>query len=684
MINNSSTKSNAIFLGLCSLATQAIYLRLILSIETGGELYAALALGGWLLWVAIGSFIGKRIDHKITSEIWLVAAIIKIPIALLIFIYPGFFLGILDPLRFMPLAFLGMALPGIIYGLIFASLITPQTSASLIYRNEAVGSFVGGILVTVWALLGIGDFGLLLFISFVELSRISRHRILAISILLIGLILGLSIYPSFDKLSMNLRWPGYSVKTISHGFSGQWSALSRGDQLTIIHGDAQLGSIPDRAASEEALLWPLLFKPQSKDMLLVGFEGMQVDKYLPSGITAIRLLFDPACSTIDIGDSSTSKAGDILSFQSQKHFDIVNIQLHGAATLYNYRRETGFFFARCKRLLKDDGILFISAPSDENYISPELAKYLSSMRNSLILLFPKIITIPGPRVGFVCFKNAATFSGLPESITINGRLKISSPYFNPPLVTNRLLASKLAMFESAMDTSASPNSLTRPTSVFHYLGWQGSQFGRKDWVFNIYDKFYVLIAALIIFVIFIILSFVAGVHIRPVSGVSAFGFLGMAFEIVILYLFQMIFGTLYLHIGMIMAVFMAGLALGSASRIGLKAILAMLLLSFILILPVPALSNSENGLLFAGIILYICALTIGISTGGGFVFIANRAIRSDEGAGLYGSDLVGAILAVIIIPGVMISMGTFFLLLALISLSLINYAALAFSRIWEG
>jgi spermidine synthase len=683
LTKTSSTKLNAIFLGLCSLATQAIYLRLILSTETGGELYAALALGGWLLWVAIGSFLGKRIDHKLISEIWLVSAIIKIPIALLIFIYPGFFLGILDPWRFMPLAFLGMALPGIIYGLIFVSLIAPQTRTSLIYRNEAIGSFAGGILVTIWALLGLGDFGFLLFLSFIELSRISRHRLLAISIPIIGLTLGLLIYPSLDKLAMNLRWPEFDVKTISHGISGQWASISRGDQLTIIHGDMQLGSIPDRAASEEALLWPLLFRPQSRDMLLVGFEGMQVDKYLPRGVAAIRLLHDPACSTIDIGDHSTIETGDILSFHPQKLFDIVNIQLHGAATLYNYRMETGFFFARCKALLKDDGILFISAPSDENYISPEIARYLSSMRNSLSLFFPKIVTIPGPRVGFVCFKNTATFSGVPDSTTIITRLNISSPYFNPPLVINRLTAFKLSMFESAMDTHASPNTLTRPTAVFHYLKWQGSQFGRKAWVFNIYDKFHVLLAAIIIFIIFIILSFFGGVHIKPFSGVSAFGFLGMALEIVILYLFQMLFGTLYLHIGMIMAVFMAGLALGSASKMGLGTILIMLIMSFILVLSVPELSNSEFGLLIAGIILYICALTTGFSTGGGFAFLANRAIRGDEGAGLYGSDLMGALMAVIILPGVMISMGTFSLLLALILLSLINYAMLAFNKSWE-
>ena len=135
MTHITSPKSNAIFLGLCSLATQAVYLRFILSSETGGELYAALALGGWLLWVAIGSFIGKRISWKSIDGLWLFSAVIKIPIALLIFIYPVFFTGILDPLQFLPLAVLGLALPGIIYGIIFALLITPDTKMSLIYRN---------------------------------------------------------------------------------------------------------------------------------------------------------------------------------------------------------------------------------------------------------------------------------------------------------------------------------------------------------------------------------------------------------------------------------------------------------------------------------------------------------------------------------------------------------------------
>lgn len=186
---------------------------------------------------------------------------------------------------------------------------------------------------------------------------------------------------------------------------------------------------------------------------------------------------------------------------------------------------------------------------------------------------------------------------------------------------------------------------------------------------------------LAVFMAFIFLSFISSAGLKPFSAASAFGFLGMALEIVILYLFQMLFGTLFLHIGMIMAVFMLGMAIGSASRIEPHTIMVTLILPFILIMLVPILSNSEIGLLIAGAILYIGVLIIGFSTGGGFAFVANRATQNGhKGPALYGSDLAGAALAVIIIPGVMISMGTFSLLLALILLSLLNYAALVFDK----
>ena len=86
--NNRSHLIDALFLGICSIATQTVYIKLIISSQVGGELYAALAIGGWIAAVGTGSLLGMKFTTDRRAVIWLVSALIKIPLAIFIFIYP--------------------------------------------------------------------------------------------------------------------------------------------------------------------------------------------------------------------------------------------------------------------------------------------------------------------------------------------------------------------------------------------------------------------------------------------------------------------------------------------------------------------------------------------------------------------------------------------------------------------
>ena len=163
---------DAFILGLGSIATQTVYIKLILSSQVGGELYAALAIGGWIASVATGAFLGSKIKDQRRATVWLLSATLKIPLAFFVFIYPSFFTGVLDPLRFLPLVLIGIAPSGILYGILFPLLITNVSKTSIVYRNEAIGSITGGLLIVVLSYLGIGGFAVLFLLSGIEISRI--------------------------------------------------------------------------------------------------------------------------------------------------------------------------------------------------------------------------------------------------------------------------------------------------------------------------------------------------------------------------------------------------------------------------------------------------------------------------------------------------------------------------------
>ena len=678
---NSSRSADAVFLGICSLATQTVFIRFILSSQIGGELYAAIAIGCWIGWVGFGSLIGHRITQRRRRQIWLISSLVKLPLAFLIFLYPGFFTGVLDPLRFLPLAIFGMAPTGILYGFLFPLLIGPETKASHIYRNEAIGSLIGGLAASLWVVSGSGDFGFLLIISMLELSRfLSRKRTLPI-LGIAGVVLAVTLNPYLDRAALKIRWPGFNAVDVAHGLSGRWSLLARGDQIVIIHNGQQIGVIPDRASTEEALLWPFLFYPDADNILLIGYEGIRIDEYLPAGVKPLMLYSDRAYTRLDVPDTSPYEIGDPLSLATQSGFDIVSVLLHGAGNLYDYRMETDLFFERCAGFLNDDGILYVSAISDENYLAPALADYLSSLKNTLSVYFDSIVAIPGARVGFVCFQDDGRRAEPDDLFTGFQQVNIESPYFNLPLIINRLAEFRISNLENSLDETAHPNGVLKPMSVLRYLGWQGSVFGAAGSVFDIYTPPYIFIVFVLLLIVPLLLAALRKLRFSPIFGTMGLGFVGMSFEIGIIYLFQTLFGSLHLHLGMILAIFMAGLALGAtySQRLKPMIIMAPILLAAIAVPFGYAIVRLDFGLIFAYILFYMTSLAAGFSTGGGFAFFVDRSGGAPRiGATLYGADLYGALMAAVCVPGILMSLGTIFLMVALVAVSLAVLATLIF------
>lgn len=666
---------DAVYLGIGSIGTQTIFLRFILSSPNGGEFYAALALGGWIIWVGLGAFIGSRLDKSNIRRLWAWVAVVKLPLALLIFVYPSFFTGILDPFRFLPLAFLGMAPLGIMYGLLFALLINPRLKASRVYRNEAIGSVIGGLLTSMWVLAGGADFGLLMIISVLELSRCFANSI-GLIVTATGIIVGIFAGPRMDILVSQLRWSDFEIEKISIGPSGRWTLLSRGDQSTIVHNGNQVSSIPDRASSEETLLWPFLYHPSAKDILLIGYEGIPAEKYLPVGINYLNLYPDRAFTNLGINSESAFEIADPLRFSGRKRFDIVSINLRGCSDLSEYRKETDLFIERLKGFTKDGGILFISAPSDENYISPSLGRYLTSLYTTLKSSFDTVAVIPGAKAGFVCRESKFTNTEN-DPVSNLGVLGIESPYFNSPMIENRLLPYRVSNFMKSLGNNGAINEIAKPLAVFHFMKWQGTAFGRSGLFFDLYRYPWILLMPLLF--VPILISRLKSISVPAIFGVTLFGFTGMALEITSLYLFSTLFGSLYLHIGILIALFMAGLALGAA---------VIHRLNPYLLVAINIIAVSTLGILYgvwepflslkvSYVVLYMISFCSGFATGGGYGEFANRSsIDVSAGATLYGADLYGALTAAIAVPGLLMISGLGAVMILVGAVSLIITATL--------
>jgi spermidine synthase len=552
-------------------------------------------------------------------------------------------------------------------------LITKDSKTSLVYRNEAAGAVAGGLLILLFAYAGLGNFTLLLLVSGVEFSMATRgkyrHFLIPTALLILGVFAG----PWLDRTGLNLRWPGFETEKTAHGFSGLWAVHARGSQLTVSHNGRFTHTIPDRQSSEEALLWPLLYRPEAREILLVGFEGIDAASYLPGDIAVTGLISDKAFLRLGVGGDARNVMADPLSYSPDKKYDVINLYLESGGDLGDYRLETEFFFSKCKGLLEREGVLFVSASSDENYISPPLGKYLSGIYGSLVPLFDSVAVIPGTRIGFVGYDGE---SGRPLEALRQSR--IESPYFNEPLIINRLLPFRIDYLKDQL-VGQGANNIFRPATAVDFLQWLGSMFGRGKYLFQIYKFPYPLLFFPALLAIPAVIGAVRKSAFLSYLSVSLLGSLGLGTEIAVIFLFQILFGRLYMQLGLILALFMAGMAAGAhyRARIGSYVLAGPFIILLILLSLMPDIIKSDIGLTLVPLILYVAAAAAGFYSGGGFAILAERrpADRS-WGATLYGVELYGALTAAVFVPGMILALGMAFLLWILIAIGLIISATL--------
>jgi hypothetical protein len=526
--------------------------------------------------------------------------------------------------------------------------------------------------------LGLGDFGFLALLAGIELARLVRRPAFCWSLTLFGLAVGLLAAPWLENSMCSVRWPGFSTTAIGHGPSGTWVRLERGDQITTIHNGQQIASVPDRPLAEEALFWPILFRPKPRNMLLIGYEGIPVSEFLPDGIEGVRLIFDRAYLKLGIPDSTPYAVVDPLVYSGTK-FDIVAVRLYGASSLSEYRFETSRFFDHCRNLMADGGVVFVSAPSDENYISPDLGRYLASLLATLRGSFVFVGLVPSSRVGFICASGdslvASNFGSLSE-LDWQG---IESPYFNEALVHNVQNEYRQASFASAANFEVDENKIERPSSVLYFLKWEANRLGFGEGLFSSNGTLIAFWGIIGLVMVLFIHSRIAGFRLAPMAGTYIFGFFGMGCEIGILYLFQVLMGALYLHLGLLIAAFMAGLFWGTTrgSQRSYWGILVAGISAPAMLLALTLAGSAGIGLPIAGGFLYLAAVVSGFATGAGFAYVAVRFGQDRRlGSAIYGSDLFGALGAALVAPMLLIGSGAYFLSTGLMITSIINWMIL--------
>ncbi|MFC1539531.1 methyltransferase [Candidatus Latescibacterota bacterium] len=726
-------------LGIVAMTAQVAYLREVLATFTGGELTIGVALLFWLLWTSAGSgILGKiisRIENpeKCFHELFPWYGILGYA-GTVIISNTAFFTNLSRgelvsyDIQFIAVtvAFLPFNILGGFLFVLGSKSITSNNSPSVgrAYTLEAAGSAIAGVA-----------------ISFILVNIISNHSI-ALLCAVIGITSGAywNIRHRYFKGLFRISFPimllafvffgndyisGYHYKG-QHILAekdtkyGRLRITRKEEQITFYSDASALFSVPDIETAEYAVHIPMLAVIEPRSVLVLGGgPGGIIDEVLKYNtverVTCVELdpaLFELAKTFLDENWIDNPKIeivftdGRAYLESTADKFDVIVMNLPAPLSGITNRYYTSEFYSLASSHLSEFGILGFSLIGDENYISGDLAYFLSSVRTTVTTAFPAVLEIPGTRCRFLAGNSSGMFDsfGWEQLNAKREKLGIETKYVRDYFLKYTLSPMRMDHIRESLDVVKSPpvNSDTKPIGYFTRTILQGNL--DSSWITNIIKR---SVTPLKLWLFMLAVMFIlAGIAIpsgkrhteRAVAAsVISVGMTEISLEVLAIMAYQSIFGFLYGRIALLTGLYMTGLALGSwkgTLRIETRPVyvknlmkiqtgIAVLPLLWIVILSVH--SAIPGQIPFMEILFYVLIFLSGLA--GGFQFpiadsLYGKSASNSRGLGaVYSIDIAGSSIGALMTASLMIPvLGMIPVLLFLSMLNLICAAALRYKR----
>jgi spermidine synthase len=603
--------------------TQVMVIRELLVVFTGNELSIAIILANWLLLDAMGSLLwGKKVEEWGLKEGGYAFLQLFIAILLPLTIYGirclrdlmGLSIGegasLLQIFSWtVPL----LAPLGIANGIMFAlgcSLCSNweekrAISIGRVYLLEALGAGAGGALYTFLFILFFDSFqvGFLLgaanlvsgLLLIQEAPKRRKEWILS-GVLGFFLIANLMLlFPqntqSIEKRSMERLWPGLEVLQSRWSPYGNVTVGRREEQLTFFYNGISICNVPvpDIAFMEEMVHYPLLLVASPRAILVIGGGlGGIIHEVLKHPVEEVHYteidpliirLIQENLTPITRGELADPKVrihtvdGRFYTKTSARKFDGIILNLPSPSTLELNRFYTVEFFREASRLLREGGVLALSAPGSETYLSPEVRDLNLSLLRTLQQVFPSVLVVPGDLNFILASATPLASSVLPDQLIerLKGR-KIQNQFLDEFQIRRKLEKQRREWWEDSLSRGGEVrlNRDSSPSGLYYGIAYWNAQFHPS------LQAFWIWMGKLRFWHAGLLISILAGGAFmwcrtgaarrekKVLIGVTVTtGFFGTAMSILLIFSFQTLYGYAYQWIGLLVAGFMVGLALGS-------------------------------------------------------------------------------------------------------------------------
>jgi len=606
--------------GLFSIAAQTLLFREFIGSLQGADFGVGIFFATWFLWVSLGAIAVYRIKPlaellqgriELLFLAYLPAFILQSILLIMVRDIAGIQRYALLPIGTIVFLSLPVNAPvSIITGMFFpvACRWACQKGALAVrwvYMLEAAGSFTGGLAITLLLALRVNFAGIFLVLAFVVslsallsllVSRRLKSAVVA-AFVMISVMACLAI--GADKPLMRyVQLVKWTKLLADKGFAGSFQTPQAeylygayGGQWVVTRQGGVIEALPDETSAGRTAALSLCQNPDARNILVIG-SGLglcrqflhlsQVKHVLWTGTDSeyVRTVNQYVPAELRISDERFEPfAGDIRSMlAAKKHtFDIVIVNMPDLTNSILNRYYTVEFYRDVKASLNPAGIVVVAAAGGENVIGTELATLGASVKLTIEEVFPYLVLAPGDQTWFIA-SDSNNLSGNPG--TLRDRLAAisgASDIFPPNAILSVYVPDRAEkVIETYRRADLPPQLLinrdARPLTHLYGLLLAAKQSDAPI------ARFVKLLVATGSFVLFAPILFFAvlrifyvlktGRHNKPSAFDGSFlvfstGLAGIGISIVLMYLYQTRFGSLYLHIGAISSLFMAGLAAGA-------------------------------------------------------------------------------------------------------------------------
>ncbi len=605
-------------MGGAALLAQVLGTRELLALFFGNELSIALVLAVWLLAVGAGSAAGTRFAPRLRSPAhalgWSQAAMAALlPFSLLVArrarwpaLPPGEMLGP-GPMLLISLETLGPAAALVGLQFVLAAAAAPRAArdgeagvssgVAMVYALEALGAALAGIAFHLYLaqhMMPLSAAAAVGVVSVISAAALLRPRLslagggsgLVALALLAGLLWVVKAGPRLELVTLQSspRWSGIHPVAFLPSKYGALMVTERDRQVSLYQSGVLLFTSQDDYTNEAAAHLALLEHREPRDVLLIGgaASGLagEVLKHPIARLDCVEL--DPRVVELArrwMPESSVAALHDrrahlyvgdgrLLVRGAPDRYDVVILNLPDPTTAAINRFYTYEFLQEARRALKPDGLLCLGLTGSEVHLSGSVLEGMATLDHTLSLVFPARVIVPGDRTLFLA-------GGAEAGLTSDWRVlsariasrRIRTRFVNDAWLRDALLPFRAEMMREALSQVRHPRLNTDLTPVSYYYqtrtwleqvttGRSGTAAGAAWAVAG------GVVAALLLWALVWLWRAPSG---TVLMGIAALGGFGLVVELLALLVFQSACGYLYHALGLLIAVFMAGLAAGAAA-----------------------------------------------------------------------------------------------------------------------